>query len=91
MLKKRPNSDGVIVREVLKGDREQFDGLVERHLPAVYAPALAHTRHAAAAEDVFQDTFLNACTALDRQRPPGGFGRGSSRSFFSGGGGRFGK
>ena len=74
MLKKRSNSDGVIVREVLKGDRERFDGLVERHLPAVYATALAHTRNAADAEDVVQDTFLNAFTALDRLRAPGRFG-----------------
>ena len=74
MLKKRSHSDGVIVREVLKGDRERFDGLVERHLPAVYATALAHTRNSADAEDVVQDTFLNAFTALDRLRSPGRFG-----------------
>ncbi len=68
MLNMRSNTDGVNVREVLKGNRDRFDGLVERHLPAVYAMALAHTRNSADAEDVVQDTFLNAFTALDSLR-----------------------
>jgi len=74
MLNARRYSDGVIVKEVLKGNRDRFDGLVERHLPAVYATALAHTRNSADAEDVVQDTFLSAFTALDKLRSPGRFG-----------------
>ncbi len=74
MLKNRPNSDGAIVREVLRGDRERFDSLVERHLPAVYATALAHTRNSTDAEDIVQDAFLSAFTALDRLRAPARFG-----------------
>lgn len=74
MLNMRSNSDGVIVRDVLAGKQERFEGLVERHLPAVFATALAHTHNRADAEDIVQDTFINAYAALDTLRTPGKFG-----------------
>jgi len=74
MLNKRTNSDGVIIHDVLRGNRQRFDGLVERHYAAVYATALAYTRDSGDAEDVVQDTFLKAFTSLDTLRSPGKFG-----------------
>jgi RNA polymerase sigma-70 factor (ECF subfamily) len=74
MLTIRSQSDGVVIREVLNGDRERFDSLVERHYPAVYATALAYTRNSGDAEDVVQETFLKAFTSLDTLRTPRKFG-----------------
>lgn len=66
--------DKRIIRDVLAGKTDRFADLVGRYLPSVYATALAHTRNRADADDVVQDTFVNAYTALDSLRAPAKFG-----------------
>lgn len=74
MLNNTTHSDTAMVREVLDGRHDRFAGLVERHWPSVFATALAHTRNRTDAEDVVQDTFIQAYKALDSLRAPGKFG-----------------
>jgi len=66
-LLSRPSDDSII-RQVLSGRRQQFGMLVQRHLPSVYAVAYAQTHNHSDAEDVSQETFLKAFTALDSLR-----------------------
>ena len=51
-------SDARAVRQVLRGRRDQFDTLVKRYLPVVYAVSYAQLRNHADAEDVAQEAFL---------------------------------
>ena len=74
MFGSKAQADSAAIREVLAGKRERFGELVARYLPSVYATALAHTRNPADADDVVQDTFINAYTALDTLRTPAKFG-----------------
>ncbi|MCC6153632.1 MAG: sigma-70 family RNA polymerase sigma factor [Candidatus Hydrogenedentes bacterium] len=66
--------DARLVRSTLRGDKNAFGRLVERHLPAVEAVALSYTRNWAEAEDVSQDTFLKAYQSLDTLRERNKFG-----------------
>lgn len=61
-------SDASLVQAVLAGEKNRFDELVARHLPSVYAVLLARTGNHADAEDLAQETFLNAYRALPRLR-----------------------
>lgn len=63
-------SDARAVRQVLRGRRDQFDTLVNRYLPAVYAVSYAQLRNHADAEDVAQEAFLTAFTSLHTLREP---------------------
>lgn len=63
-------SDARAVRQVLRGRRDQFDTLVKRYLPAVYAVSYAQLRNHADAEDVAQEAFLAAFTSLHTLREP---------------------
>ncbi len=63
-------SDARAVRQVLRGRRDQFDTLVKRYLPAVYAVSYAQLRNHADAEDVAQEAFLTAFTSLHTLREP---------------------
>lgn len=67
LLKK---SDADAVRQVVTGHRDQFNTLVERYLPSVYAVAYAQLHNHADAEDVAQETFLAAFTTLHTLREP---------------------
>ena len=49
-----------LVRRVLAGDTDAFEGLVAAHSRAVYGLALRVTGSVAAAEDAVQETFLRA-------------------------------
>lgn len=57
-------ADGEIVRRVLAGERELFEELVHRHEEAVYRRALKYFTRREDAEDVAQETFLNAYRGL---------------------------
>jgi RNA polymerase sigma-70 factor (ECF subfamily) len=58
--------EGSLVRRAQRGDRGAFDEIVRLHTDRVYAVALRITRNPSDAEDVLQETFLNAYRALDR-------------------------
>lgn len=66
--------DGHLVRRTLAGDSAAFTELVQRHMPAVAAVALAYTRNPADADDVVQEAFVKAWQALDTLRTPRRFG-----------------
>lgn len=53
-------SDSELVAACLKGDREAFRQVMDRHLTAVRNVAYRQTGDAAASEDVAQETFLQA-------------------------------
>ena len=79
--------DAQSVERVLRGEREEFRGLVERHFTKAYAAALARTGNAVEAEDIVQEAFLRAFVKLDKLKKPDRFGawvvqiaRNSSRS-----------
>jgi RNA polymerase sigma-70 factor (ECF subfamily) len=61
-------SDRQLVRATLAGRTEAFGLLVERHLPAVQAVALARLGNRADAEDVVQEAFIKAYRALHELR-----------------------
>ena len=62
--------DAECVREVLKGKRERFNELIERYQHAVFAVTQGYIRDKHAAEDVAQDAFIQAFTALPQLRDP---------------------
>lgn len=57
--------DDDLVRAVRAGDLAAFNGLVERYQQTVYAVVLRLVRDRYLAEDIVQDAFLRAYTALD--------------------------
>jgi RNA polymerase sigma-70 factor (ECF subfamily) len=61
--------DAALVRAARDGDREAFGRLVERHLRAAHAAALAVLGSSIDAEDVAQDGFLTALERLEDCRP----------------------
>lgn len=66
-------ADAACVREVLAGRRERFEELVRRYQRVVYGVVLAYVREPHLAEDVAQEVFVSAFTALGQLREPGRF------------------
>ena len=66
--------DAELVGRVLGGETACFRALVRRYQDAVYAVALSRTGSAADAEDVAQESFLNAFERLGQLRKPERFG-----------------
>ena len=57
-----------LVTRARSGDRDAFDRLVERHLQQVWRVVWRIVRHRQDTEDVVQDVFLTAFSALDEFR-----------------------
>src|SRR6478672_1287336 len=60
----RLDPDAALVRAAQAGDLGAFEALVDRHEKHVYSNALRILRHQEDAEDVTQQTFLNAVEHL---------------------------
>ena len=61
-------SDAHLVAQVLRGQKDQYAELVERYLPAVQAVARANAGTHADADDIAQETFIDAFRKLDTLR-----------------------
>ena len=61
-------SDEELIRRYLRGDQEACGVLVRRHQERVFGFLLGMVRDRHVANDLFQDTWLNAISALNRQR-----------------------
>jgi len=68
------SSDAHLVTQILCGRKEHFAALVERYLPAVRAVARANAGSHADADDIAQDTFIDAFRRLDTLREASKFG-----------------
>ncbi len=66
----QPAADARCVADVLAGKRERFEELIERYQDAVVAVVRGYVKDHHAAEDVAQDVFVNAYTALAQLRQP---------------------
>src|SRR2546423_4115988 len=66
--------DAVLVKRSLRGDGDAFAALFDRHAPRVYALAYQLLGDRAEAEDITQDAFLQALSALPTLRQPETFG-----------------
>ena len=74
MFRRYGGDDAQLVDRVLKGDQEAFGALVTAYSSVVYGIALAHLHHCADAEDLSQDTFLQAYRSLATLHTPTRFG-----------------
>ena len=63
-------NEKTLVRRVLHGDRDAFEPLVERYWPVLRAVAMARLGSAEEAEDIVQETFLQAYESLSKLRDP---------------------
>ncbi len=62
------NPDVVVIRQVLAGDPDAFRGLVVRYKDLVFALIMRQVADHAVAEDLSQEVFMKAFTALRRFR-----------------------
>lgn|GEM_PF-6295795 len=65
-------ADADLVRQVLAGDHSAFDQLVSRYTSAVRGVAYHYTHNAADADDLVQETFLQAYEKLYQIASPHG-------------------
>lgn len=65
--------DAALISRALGGDAQAFGLLVERHFGAAYASAYAVLGNASDAEELAQETFVQAYEKLSRLREPGAF------------------
>lgn len=61
-------SEKELVQKVLDGEERYFNDLISRYENQIYQYALRMCGNPADAEDIFQETFLNAFRALDKFR-----------------------
>jgi RNA polymerase sigma-70 factor (ECF subfamily) len=73
MFRLKKKSDRQLVRQVLGGERDEYEELVKRHYPTVLSIALTYTGNSSDAEDVVQDSFVKAYTSLDKLKEPDKF------------------
>lgn len=62
------NTDETLAAQYLRGDSSAFAELVTRYTAPIFNLAFRLTGDRAEAEDIAQETFLRACTALPRSR-----------------------
>ena len=67
-------SDGALVARTRRGDKDAFAALMRKYEGQVYAVAYSRLLNVADAEDVVQETFLQAYRALRQLRMPDRFG-----------------
>lgn len=58
--------DRALLERIRAGDRAACDDCIRQHADGIYRLALRLTRNEAEAEDVMQETFLNAFKGIDR-------------------------
>ena len=63
----------LFVRKVLSGDRDAYEPLVEQHKGTVYALVVGKTGDFASAEDIVQETFVEAFRQLKSLKDPAKF------------------
>lgn len=63
--------DASLIGKARRGDRHAFGLIVERYFRAAYASAYAVLGNAGDAEEIAQETFVQAYQKLDRLREPG--------------------
>lgn len=73
-VKPEVESDATLVERARAGDREAFDALVRRHLPAVYRMLHRRIGNHEDAEDLAQECFVRAWGALAFYRADAPFG-----------------
>jgi RNA polymerase sigma-70 factor, ECF subfamily len=62
------NSDAPLIRAAIKGDRQAFAALFDRHYDLIYRVALKYTRKPADAEDIAQETCVKLARKLQTYR-----------------------
>lgn len=65
--------DAALISRALGGEAQAFGLLVERHFGAAYASAYAVLANASDAEELAQETFVQAYEKLERLREPAAF------------------
>jgi len=60
------DSDRNLLERIRRGDKAACNECVQRHAPGIYRLAVRLVRDPSEAEDVMQETFLNAFKAIDR-------------------------
>lgn len=70
---KVPESDDLLIHQVLQGETGSFGKLVDRYQHQVYNLALRMVDHPEDARDITQETFIKAFKSLPDFRYPGGF------------------
>lgn len=66
-------TEELLVRKVLSGDKDAFEPLVEQHKGSVYAMVVGKTGDFASAEDIVQETFVEAFRQLKSLKDPAKF------------------
>jgi len=61
-------TDGELIAAVLKGDTGQFEPLVKKYLPRVFATARRYARRESEVEDIVQEVWLRAYRKLKTYR-----------------------
>ena len=77
------SSDAELVKKALNNEIEAFKELVDRYKRKVYFTSLGIVGNAHDAEDVLQETLMQAFRSLRRLRHPAGFGAWILRMNFS--------
>ena len=67
------HTDDQLIEQILAGSREQYAPIVERHEAVLFAYIRSRVGPGADAEDLTQDTFVEAYLSLDRYEPGSSF------------------